>query len=311
MHTPTKTNTNTATKTATNTATNTAFARPVPLVIYHGNCQDGFTAAWAVWLIHPDWEFYPAKHGDPPPSVVHRDVYLLDFCYPALTMTELVWSARSIVILDHHKTAKASMVPFIDTGLVSAKFDTNKSGARLAWEWFHPEEDVPEIVMYVEDRDLWRFKYEDTKAVTAYLFAQPYDFEVWTRFQRMLQYDFSTVDVLLAGNAILDKQAKDVEELCQNKFRVNIGGYEVWCVNLPYTLASDAGALLDVKEPFAATYYFDGRSLVFSLRSDPQGIDVSEIAKIYGGGGHQHAAGFKIDSETLKTLEGLDAKYTA
>ena len=34
-----------------------------PLVIYHSNCQDGFTAAWAIWKVHPDWEFYPAKQA--------------------------------------------------------------------------------------------------------------------------------------------------------------------------------------------------------------------------------------------------------
>jgi len=34
---------------------------------------------------------------------------------------------------------------------------------------------------------------------------------------------------------------------------------------------------------------------VFSLRSQEGGIDVSEIAIKFGGGGHKHAAGFKVD----------------
>ena len=36
----------------------------------------------------------------------------------------------------------------------------------------------------------------------------------------------------------------------------------------------------------------DGR--VFSLRSTEEGLDVSEIAKQYGGGGHKHASGFRV-----------------
>ena len=38
------------------------------IVIYHANCTDGFTAAWAAWLTHPDWEYIPIKYGYPLPS---------------------------------------------------------------------------------------------------------------------------------------------------------------------------------------------------------------------------------------------------
>ena len=56
------------------------------------------------------------------------------------------------------------------------------------------------------------------------------------------------------------------------------------------------GHLLGKGEPFAATFFYDGEGYVFSLRSDDNGLDVSEIAKQYGGGGHKHAAGFKLKS---------------
>lgn len=48
-------------------------------------------------------------------------------------------------------------------------------------------------------------------------------------------------------------------------------------------------------EPFAAAYWdeADGTRR-WSLRSsETDGVDVSEIAKLYGGGGHVHAAGFR------------------
>jgi uncharacterized protein len=45
--------------------------------------------------------------------------------------------------------------------------------------------------------------------------------------------------------------------------------------------------------PFAACFWIDGKEMAFSLRSAPDGLDVSEIAKRFGGGGHQHAAGFR------------------
>jgi oligoribonuclease NrnB/cAMP/cGMP phosphodiesterase (DHH superfamily) len=278
-----------------------------PIVIHHYPCQDGFTAAWAVWLKHPDWEFYPAKHGNPLPDLTNRsEVYFVDFSPKATIVYDLLQQPThptKIVVLDHHKTAQADLanVQACDpAGLVlEVHFDMEKSGAMLAWEYFHVGEDVPDIVKFVEDRDLWRFALLDTKQVTAWLFAQDYDFDGWNYAEDTIQFELG--NVLMAGQAILDKQAKDVLELSQFKFRAEVGGHMVWVVNVPYTLASDMGHLLCQGEPFAASYYYDGvkQKLVYSLRSDENGLDVSEIAKKFGGGGHKHAAGFerRIDED--------------
>lgn len=260
-----------------------------PLVIYHGNCQDGFTAAWAIWTVHPDWEFYPGKYQEEPPDVTGRDVYFVDFSYKRPVILGMAEKASSITILDHHASAEKDLIDLPPN--VFVHFDMNKSGAHLAWEHFHASEEIPTLVNMVEDRDLWKFKYPNTKAYSAYLFAQPYDFETWSGIAKA---EDSFFEMISAGEAILQKQAKDIDELLQNKFRMSLGGYEVPVANLPYTLCSDAGNLLAQREPFAATFYLDGTSAIFSLRSTEQGIDVSEIAKQYGGGGHKHAAGFKV-----------------
>jgi oligoribonuclease NrnB/cAMP/cGMP phosphodiesterase (DHH superfamily) len=265
-------------------------------VIYHGNCQDGFTAAWACWLEHPDWEYVPGKYGEAPPDVTGQDVYLLDFSYKRPVILEMAAKAKSITILDHHKTAEADLVDLPEN--VSVTFDMEKSGARLAWEYFHPTEFSPNIVGHVEDRDLWRFKNPNTKAYSAALFAEPYTFEAWDYFTL-----HSMNEILTAGEAILKKQAKDTNELLQNKFRIVVKGQEVWTANLPYTFASDAANLLAEGEPFGSTYYFDGKDYVFSLRSKENGADVSEIAKQFpGGGGHKHSSGFKVPMEEFQKM---------
>src|ERR1700722_10011049 len=109
-----------------------------PLVIYHANCQDGFTAAWAVWKKHPDWEFYAAKHGDAPPDVTGRDVYMVDFSYKLPILVDMLEKANRLTILDHHKTAEAevqALLPMDPAGIkLHVTFDMEKSGARLTWE---------------------------------------------------------------------------------------------------------------------------------------------------------------------------------
>jgi uncharacterized protein len=271
-----------------------------PLVIHHSPCLDGFTAAWAMWLKHPDAEFVPGVYGQDPPDCTGRDVYLLDFSYKRGVMLSIVEVAKSVLVLDHHKTAAAEINPLLGHG-VEGIFDMDKSGARLAWEYFHPGVAVPRLVHYVEDRDLWRFSLWGSCEVNAALFSYDYSFEQWSRLsegmQRSIDGPIGLDMFITAGEAILRKQDKDVRELIgMTKMRRSIGGVMVPCANLPYTLASDAANLMAEGEPFAATYYNDADDhAVFSLRSREGGVDVSEVAKLYGGGGHKHAAGFRIE----------------
>lgn len=279
-----------------------------PLVIYHGNCIDGFTAAWAIWKKHPDWEFFAGKHGDAPPVVAGRDVYMVDFSYKFDVIMGMIGvnltGVNSLTILDHHKTAQEDLEhlrPMDPAELVlTIKFDMEKSGARMAWDYFHPDEEVPYIVHAVEDRDLWKFKYPTTETVNAYIFSKDYSFENWDRLADEISFQFG--DVIEKGSAITAKHKKDVQELSAIKHRITLEGHSVWAVNVPYTMASDMGHLLDQGEPFAATYYYDGKGYVFSLRSDENGLDVGEIAKKFGGGGHKHSAGFRTNTVQGGTL---------
>jgi oligoribonuclease NrnB/cAMP/cGMP phosphodiesterase (DHH superfamily) len=248
-------------------------------------------------------------YGQDPPDCLGRDVYLLDFSYKRAVMDQIIALARSVTVLDHHKTAQAEMDGLVEYWhrevpnlRVSVRFDMEKSGARLAWEWFHPGEAVPQLVRYVEDRDLWRFAVPYSKEINAALFSYDYDFARWNLLRAMLEAGSPILEA--AGEAIERKQAKDVKELV-GKLKHRRAFTKCWaehpyfvpCANLPYTLASDAAGLMAEDASFAATYYQDADGwFVFSLRSRGAGADVSEVAKCYGGGGHRNAAGFRVKS---------------
>lgn len=283
-----------------------------PLCIYHGNCQDGFAAAWAVWKALPDCDFYPGVYQEPPPDVADRDVVMVDFSYKRDMLENMADSAKSILILDHHKTAQEDLAEFPmppadlpdhkgwmpDAG-VFALFDMERSGAGITWDHFHLAPRPP-LINHVEDRDLWRFKLDRTREIVAALFSYPYEFYVWDAL--MLQTDMKAL--FRDGMAIERKHHKDVAELVEVcKRRLVIGGHEVWAASLPYTLTSDAGHLMAQGEPFAACYWDTPEGRVFSLRSTDDGIDVSEIAKQYGGGGHRNASGFRVPLDQLGQFE--------
>lgn len=273
-----------------------------PLVIYHGNCADGFSAAWCFWRKYHDGADYVAGvHQEDPPDVTGRDVYLVDFSYQAPVVERMLDQAASVTLIDHHKSALEDLHPLhvSDTmpGRPSRRLrwfcDLNRSGATLAWDYLFPGEDRPLLLNHVEDRDLWRFKLAGTREIQAFIFSHEYRFDQWDRL--MAANPGELLKMAVAGAAIERKHHKDVAELvkvCQR--RLLIGGYEVPVASLPYTMVSDAAHAMAQGEPFAACYWDTAENRVFGLRATDDGIDVSEVAKQYGGGGHAKAAGFKV-----------------
>jgi hypothetical protein len=300
-----------------------------PLCIYHGNCADGFTAAWAVRkALGEDVEFYPGVHQNPPPDCAGRDVIMVDFSYKRPVLDEMFRSAASLLILDHHKTAAEDLTeyrpPYGGAGWKRhlqntaqdemencpqpyALFDMDRSGAQIAWDFFHPEQPRPLLVDYVGDRDLWRFALTASREVNAFVFAHEYTFKNWDYLDAMMRDHMGVQDVADMGGAIEKKHHKDVAELVGvTRREMILGGHWVPVANVPYTLTSDAGHLMCdpyaspnlqgemVTPPFAACYWDTPVGRVFSLRSRDDGADVSAIAKQYGGGGHARAAGFRM-----------------
>ncbi len=276
------------------------------LCIYHGNCADGFMAAWAVRnaLGTDKVEFHAGVYGNPPPDVLDRAVIIVDFSYKRPVLEDMMKLAKHITVLDHHKTAAEDLQSMPDTAHFECLFDMTKSGARLAWEWFHPHAEVPRLVRIVEDRDLWKFEFPETRAVQACLFSYPYDFDIWSMLVEKCQTD-AGMDLMVAeGEAIERKHHKDIAELVAvSKRPMLIEDRLVPVANLPYTLSSDAGHLMSKDAPFAACYMDTPEGRVFSLRSADDGADVSKVAKAYGGGGHAHAAGFRITHEQAYAME--------
>lgn len=287
-----------------------------PLCIYHGNCADGFTAAWVVHRKFGDeFEFHPGVYGAPPPDVSGRDVLLVDFSYKRTVLHEMAQNAATILVLDHHKTASEDLAwlpapldgPYNPRAMTDwqrecnspnalhALFDMERSGAQIAWDYFNPGEPRPPLVDYVGDRDLWRFSLPLSREVNAFVFAHEYTFKNWDFLHAAIRTAGDIQRVGDMGGAIEMKHHKDIAELLAiSTRRMVIGGHSVPVANLPYTMASDAAGKLATGEPFGATYFDKPDGRVFSLRSREGGVDVSEIAKGYGGGGHRNAAGFQM-----------------
>lgn len=264
------------------------------VVIYHKNCSDGFTAAWIFnkYLEGPTF-FLAAHHGDEPPPVKGKNVYILDFSYSREIIEKLHSEAKSLKVIDHHVSAQKNL-----EGLDYCHFDLNHSGAMLAWKYFEPDREAPILVKLVEDRDLWKWEIPGSKYAALTIRCFKFDFIDWDVLSTL-----SLEELVERGKYIWGFKQRGLEHLqYQAKVR-EFKGYTVPVVNCTDSrMRSDIGSLLCEGYPFAIVWSaFKNGEVLCSLRSDDNGIDVAEFAKTLGGGGHSKAAGIRV-----KVTEVLD-----
>ncbi len=276
------------------------------MVLYHANCPDGFGAAWSFWRkFGLNAEYFPVTHGHERPDVKDRNVFIVDFSYDRTIMLEMEQEAKSLIVLDHHKSAEESCgdLPF-------CHFDMNHSGAYLAWNHLFPDDNVPLLIKYVEDRDLWKWELSHAEEILSAVDSFEKTFENWDMLHGYLDAAESIrwKRVKTMGEGILQYKRNLIKTLIKNHYITNILGKEIPIVNAPFFQSEMASALAE-GQPFAAAYYFNGEVYNFSLRSKEDGEDVSKVAAVFGGGGHKNASGFRItDLSELTTGETNEPK---
>ena len=283
------------------------LADPRPLVIYHGSgCPDGFASALAAWLFYAGRaEFLGLDHGEIKtvndlPDCNGRAVYILDFSFGPDIMRAIDGRAAKLVLLDHHKSAAAALTGFV-CRCGELHFDMKKSGARLAWEFFQPGKPLPDLVRYVEDRDIWVWQFPESAGFLAALDMEPYDFARWSQIATFDQAQL--VKFMARGQAMDEKFAKLAGDLAEDARPVVFNGQSGLMVNAPSVFHSLVGDTLAKKSgSFALMWTFHKSGVVkVGLRSR-SGFDCIPLAASMGGGGHAQACGFKMAVDRLPEL---------
>lgn len=262
-------------------------------VLYHASCPDGWAAAYCAWTVLGDEsEYIPVQYQEPAPPIEEGDrVYIVDFSYPREVLIEMEAKLSEIRVLDHHKTAQENLL-----GLNFALFDMQKSGAMLAWEYWHPKEPAPELIRYIQDRDLWKHELPFTEEIYVALRQYPFEFPVWHELALLSSSEF-VARLSSEGAPLLAERKREIAEKASQFHWENIGGYRVPVVEAD-RYYSDIANLLCKQHPdvpFAACYRFQNGKKKWDLRSIGD-FDVSIIAKQFKGGGHKNSSGFSIEA---------------
>jgi uncharacterized protein len=260
-------------------------------VLYHGGCGDGFGAAYAAWKKFGDAaDYIPVQYGKPVPNHLEgNDVYFVDFCYPGEIMQPIIATAKSVTVLDHHLGNKANV-----ESMPNFVFDETRSAATIAWSYFHPDTPVPLLLQYVQEGDLYLFRLPDSHGVLSYLYAKPFHFDTWDELAQKFEDATEREKILSVGRIYSEHFDILVEQIAKRATLVSFEGYEVYLASAASMFTSDVGNhLVKTCPPLALIANLHGDVLSVSLRSNSS-VDVSAIARKYGGNGHPQASAFRL-----------------
>lgn len=297
------------------------------LIAYHENCIDGFTSAWVThrgleklgykcailpmgYNTTSEMKLIDALNKD-----LTHELYVVDFSLKRQFLDLIEGNHKHLIIttLDHHKTAFEIYASGIEItpvskysatiGRITIILDNAESGASLCWKYFNGGlrgglvvRQLPALVRYVKDYDLWQYKYGDeARYINKFLKEQEMTLANWDDISHAMEATGRLGEILEEGKALQRKHNQAVDLVVAGAKRVVIQGYTGLVVECPHELTSDVGhALAEEIGTFGLMYQidFEANIIKWSLRS-VKNFDVSTMAKKFGGGGHKNAAGFE------------------
>jgi uncharacterized protein len=294
------------------------------ICIYHKRDLDGLCCAAIVKSYAPSNRIYTENgmgtylpintfigwdYGDPIPVLeashsTDNELVIADISLPldALKKYQLQYN---VVYIDHHKSAIVEYNAAPISG-VMAVLDTSKAACELTWNHFFPNKIMPKSVWLLGVYDSWREK-------DSYIWEnEVMPFQMWTK---SMCRDYMDVYYQLLENRPVDitpfiEEGKIIRRYQQNadaskcmlySFPIQFAGFKAICLNAAAGSQTFKSVSKDYDIMIAFTY--NGKLWTISLYTEKPYIDVSDIAKQFGGGGHKGAAGFT--TKDIKCVLGI------
>lgn len=295
--------------------------------------------AYGDTIKHPNWD------NDEEIKLVYIvDLSLNDVIYDLIQ--DCLDHSCKVVYIDHHKTTPEYMVahPIAESDLFTYFHRTGVSACMLTWvygcmnseERKHPnsvefdfaegyshvkinnvEYRIPMAIRFIDDNDVWRHGMKETRMFREGFKMEedkyPFNTKLWN--QLLYQSEGNSLCMKYVNNGlIIDKYNKVTDKVVVDNvaFEYELDGIKLLCLNY-YRGNSDVFDDKYHEYPAVIKYTQVGlnkwKYTMYSTEHPVNGVepvDVSQIAKKYGGGGHEHAAGFSLPYNLFN-----DAVYVA
>lgn len=259
------------------------------IVFYHHNCPDGFSAAWVLWKKFKNkaeyrWLDYHAPFNY---DFHNKTIYFVDVVPDEPNLERLAQNNR-IIIIDHHISSQ-HLLPLAN----DYSFSLDHCAAVLTWHYLFPRKKMPNLLKYIEDVDLWKFRQPSSKYVNAAIQLKEFEFKEWSKVAKDLEEVSSRKKYVSEGKLIIKYQDKMINKIVSRAKPVMLDGQEGLAVNSSVLVSEIGNALLENRCSLAIIWFATKNKIKVSLRSKGD-VDVAKIGEKYGGGGHQKASGFVL-----------------
>lgn len=249
-----------------------------------------------------------------PLEIVRPDeqIYIVDYSISTDEMWKLLDKTQNVTWIDHHKTA-IEMYEGFEHEIRGIRYDgiaasmltycyikhmTHNGEGNIKTFDLSMMNDAPWFTKLIADWDVWKHEYGDNARNFIVAF-DAYDFNPtsseWNKFKKYENYENSMIEEGKVMAIFRDGWAKEYMNL---GFETVFEGYKCYAVNLGCCGSEYFKSLPEDKYDIFIRFVFDGIEYSFSMYSKT--VDVSEIAKKYGGGGHKLAAGFQCKKLPFK-----------
>jgi oligoribonuclease NrnB/cAMP/cGMP phosphodiesterase (DHH superfamily) len=285
-------------------------------ICFHHNDPDGhasgaivrYALGNAVTLIESDYNGTPIIPWDLVEQA--EQVIVTDFSFPVADMRRLA-EGRELVWIDHHKSAIAEFAGIADhwPGIR----DVSEAACVLTWRYFFPQRPVPKAVILVGDRDTWRWAEKDTGPFNESLHSHDHHANNAAFWKPLLEDDDpSTLEKMIEeGIWLREIKLRKVDRTMKARsFEVRFEGYRTLAVNTRGSgdvgnYGRDCG--YEIVYAYVDEMRVGGLTTVVTLYSNQ--VDVSVVARRYGGGGHAGAAGFSFLRGTTPFPPGSQVEW--
>lgn len=280
---------------------------------YHNADLDGHCSGAIVKYKYPECEMVGINYGDEFPwNDIKKDetVFMVDFCLQPFEDMEKLNSICNLIWIDHHKSAikEAKKRNFIAKG--GQVLEVGKAACELCWEYLFSNRKIPLGVKLLGRYDVWDLKYcQDVLPFqygmrTCNTGLDKYIQKLPVVWDKVFKNDTDFLGRCIKnGRTILryieKENKKYVEQYC---FETEINYIPALAVNKGLGNSQLFNSVWNTrKHPIAIAFVWRKGNWTVSLyTTEETGIDVSEIAKSYGGGGHKCAAGFQCKELPFK-----------
>lgn len=301
-------------------------------IFFHHPCSDGMMAATIAYQFlsqrnqkitmvpSPPGKFplyFPIEYNEP---TAGDTIYILDTCFEPSTLEILSKQInKNVIVLDHHEYSRNWINSYCD-----GVHDIHRSGCRLSWDYFYQGICPPSSVLYVEDRDLWKWEYlPQSKQFNDYFYTMvPIDREEYFHYVFSSTHENLILDAIEKGKLLGDFIKIQIDEISKSARDQMWMNHKTAFVNSSLHVSEVASHLLSLKslkspkshqnisEPsysISQSYLYDCAfvwhknekigQIKVSLRSRKNddgtiSADVNDLASKFGGGGHKTASGF-------------------